>query len=144
MLLNPIRLSTTTGFTFNFNPNLTLTSAIRDTMTPTKHLTITQTKLPESFLLWNTTLFFYTILWYPVPQRLVVLTSCSIWPLPFTPKHYFFREQCIFVPPTIPVLLQILGRNLTATNLLPNGSVYTLPANKVTESQFLLVRQLGR
>lgn len=38
-----------------------------------------------------------------------------------------------FVPPSVPVLLQILSGNMAATDLLPNGSVYTLPANKVIE-----------
>ncbi|KZP16287.1 multicopper oxidase [Athelia psychrophila] len=38
-----------------------------------------------------------------------------------------------FVPPSIPVLLQILSGNTKATDLLPKGSVYTLPANKVIE-----------
>ncbi|CAK5283001.1 unnamed protein product [Mycena citricolor] len=32
-----------------------------------------------------------------------------------------------FVPPTVPVLLQILSGAQTAQSLLPNGSVYTLP-----------------
>lgn len=38
-----------------------------------------------------------------------------------------------FVPPTVPVLLQILSGAQTAQDLLPNGSVYTLPKNKVIE-----------
>lgn len=38
-----------------------------------------------------------------------------------------------FKPPSVPVLLQILSGNLAATDLLPNGSVYTLPPNKVVE-----------
>lgn len=38
-----------------------------------------------------------------------------------------------YVPPTVPVLLQILSGNFAATQLLPNGSVYTLPPNKVVE-----------
>ncbi|KAJ6537396.1 laccase [Mycena vulgaris] len=38
-----------------------------------------------------------------------------------------------FVPPTAPVLLQILSGAQSATDLLPSGSVYTLPPNKVIE-----------
>lgn len=38
-----------------------------------------------------------------------------------------------FVPPSIPVLLQILSGARKATDLLPKGSVYTLPPNKVIE-----------
>ncbi|KAJ6453702.1 laccase [Mycena sanguinolenta] len=38
-----------------------------------------------------------------------------------------------FVPPTVPVLLQILSGAHTAAELLPAGSVYTLPANSVIE-----------
>lgn len=39
----------------------------------------------------------------------------------------------VFVPPTAPVLLQILSGAQTAQDLLPPGSVYTLPPNKVIE-----------
>ncbi|KAJ7728492.1 laccase [Mycena metata] len=38
-----------------------------------------------------------------------------------------------FVPPTAPVLLQILSGAHTAAELLPSGSVYTLPPNSVVE-----------
>jgi iron transport multicopper oxidase len=38
-----------------------------------------------------------------------------------------------FVPPSVPVLLQILSGTMAATDLLPSGSVYTLPHNKVVE-----------
>ncbi|KAJ7734089.1 laccase [Mycena metata] len=38
-----------------------------------------------------------------------------------------------FVPPTAPVLLQILSGAHTAADLLPPGSVYTLPPNSVIE-----------
>ncbi|KAF7320625.1 Laccase 1 [Mycena chlorophos] len=38
-----------------------------------------------------------------------------------------------FVPPTVPVLLQILSGAQTAAELLPSGSLYTLPPNKVIE-----------
>ena len=38
-----------------------------------------------------------------------------------------------FVPPTVPVLLQILSGASTAQQLLPPGDVYVLPSNKVIE-----------
>ncbi|KAF8193990.1 laccase 4 [Mycena galopus ATCC 62051] len=38
-----------------------------------------------------------------------------------------------YIPPTAPVLLQILSGAHTAAELLPNGSVYTLPPNAVVE-----------
>lgn len=38
-----------------------------------------------------------------------------------------------FDPPTVPVLLQILSGAMTAQELLPAGSVYVLPRNKVVE-----------
>ncbi|KAJ7913038.1 yellow laccase [Mycena leptocephala] len=38
-----------------------------------------------------------------------------------------------FTSPTVPVLLQILSGAQTAQDLLPSGSVYTLPPNKVIE-----------
>ncbi|KAF9237146.1 laccase B [Melanogaster broomeanus] len=41
-----------------------------------------------------------------------------------------------YLPPTIPVLLQILSGALTAAQLQPQGSVYTLPPNKVVEVSF--------
>ncbi|KAL4252548.1 Laccase [Abortiporus biennis] len=38
-----------------------------------------------------------------------------------------------FVPPTVPVLLQILSGTQSATDLLPSGLVYSLPSNSVIE-----------
>ncbi|KAJ6567924.1 laccase 2 [Mycena vulgaris] len=38
-----------------------------------------------------------------------------------------------FTPPTVPVLLQILSGAQSATDLLPTGSVFTLPSNSVVE-----------
>jgi iron transport multicopper oxidase len=38
-----------------------------------------------------------------------------------------------YSPPTVPVLLQIFSGARTAQDLLPAGSVYTLPRNKVIE-----------
>ncbi|KAJ7436826.1 laccase 2 precursor [Mycena latifolia] len=45
----------------------------------------------------------------------------------------FSINGATFVPPTAPVLLQILSGAQSATDLLPAGSVYTLPPNKVIE-----------
>ena len=38
-----------------------------------------------------------------------------------------------FVPPSVPVLLQILSGTTAAQSLLPTGSVYSLPLNSVIE-----------
>ncbi|KIK58304.1 hypothetical protein GYMLUDRAFT_45516 [Collybiopsis luxurians FD-317 M1] len=45
----------------------------------------------------------------------------------------FLVNNVPFVPPKVPVLLQILSGAQHAQDLLPNGSVYTLPPNKVIE-----------
>ena len=45
----------------------------------------------------------------------------------------FFINGASFVPPTVPVLLQVLSGAKTAQQLLPPGSVYVLPRNKVIE-----------
>ncbi|KAG6828776.1 hypothetical protein H0H92_006800 [Tricholoma furcatifolium] len=45
----------------------------------------------------------------------------------------FTINGATFVPPTTPVLLQILSGAQLATDLLPAGSVYTLPPNQVIE-----------
>ncbi|KJA21959.1 multicopper oxidase, partial [Hypholoma sublateritium FD-334 SS-4] len=45
----------------------------------------------------------------------------------------FAVNNATFTPPTVPVLLQILSGAHTAQDLLPKGSVYTLPPNKVIE-----------
>ncbi|KAG2337950.1 laccase [Suillus weaverae] len=41
-----------------------------------------------------------------------------------------------YTPPSIPVLLQLLSGAMTAADLAPNGTVYTLPRNKVIEISF--------
>ncbi|RDX50687.1 laccase [Lentinus brumalis] len=48
----------------------------------------------------------------------------------------FFINGDTFVPPTVPVLLQIMSGAQTAADLLPNGSVYTLPTNSSIELSF--------
>lgn len=45
----------------------------------------------------------------------------------------FSMNGAQFIPPTAPVLLQILSGARTAQDLLPSGSVYPLPPNKVIE-----------
>jgi len=47
--------------------------------------------------------------------------------------RFFTINGVTFKPPSVPVLLQILSGHMAATDLLPNGSVYTLPPNKVIE-----------
>jgi hypothetical protein len=43
----------------------------------------------------------------------------------------FTINNVAFDPPTVPVLLQILSGHYSAQSLLPTGSVYTLPPNRV-------------
>ena len=45
----------------------------------------------------------------------------------------FTVNDATFTTPTVPVLLQILSGVHTAQDLLPSGSVYVLPPNKVIE-----------
>lgn len=51
-------------------------------------------------------------------------------------RFIFFVNGVQYTSPSIPVLLQILSGAMTASDLLPNGSVYTLPKNKVVEVSF--------
>nr|AAB63444.1 phenoloxidase [Trametes sp. I-62] len=48
----------------------------------------------------------------------------------------FFINGASFVPPTVPVLLQILSGAQSAQDLLPSGSVYVLPSNASIEISF--------
>ncbi|GLB41438.1 putative multicopper oxidase family protein [Lyophyllum shimeji] len=50
----------------------------------------------------------------------------------FNTFHYEMNGKP-FIPPTVPVLLQILSGTQSAQDLLPAGSVYSLPPNKVIE-----------
>ncbi|KAJ6449050.1 laccase [Mycena sanguinolenta] len=54
-------------------------------------------------------------------------------PITLTPNFTFAINGTSFVPPTAPVLLQILSGAQSAQNLLPKGSVIELPPNKVIE-----------
>ena len=47
--------------------------------------------------------------------------------------NLFTMNNVSFVPPTNPVLLQILSGVHTAQDLLPSGDVFVLPRNKVIE-----------
>lgn len=51
----------------------------------------------------------------------------------FTPPNVLTVNGAQFIPPTAPVLLQILSGTKQATDLLPPGSVYVLPRNAVVE-----------
>ena len=48
-------------------------------------------------------------------------------------KGLFTVNNASFVPPTLPVLLQIISGAKTPQELLPPGDVYVLPPNKVIE-----------
>ncbi|KAF9255623.1 laccase [Marasmius fiardii PR-910] len=50
----------------------------------------------------------------------------------------FFINGVQYTPPTTPVLLQIMSGSLTAADLLPSGSIYTLPANSTIQVSFPL------
>jgi iron transport multicopper oxidase len=67
----------------------------------------------------------------PTPGAADVNLSLNIT-FDFT-AHRFSVNGVSFTPPTVPVLLQILSGAHTAQDLLPAGSVYVLPPNKVIE-----------
>jgi len=48
-----------------------------------------------------------------------------------------------YKPPSVPVLLQILNGAKTAADLLPTGSIYVLPPNKVIEISMVDNAQVG-
>ncbi|KAG9315382.1 laccase [Chiua virens] len=48
-------------------------------------------------------------------------------------SRFFTFNNVSFQDPSVPVLLQILSGNLHPSQLLPNGSIYELPPNKVIE-----------
>ncbi|KAF8634695.1 hypothetical protein AX15_000753 [Amanita polypyramis BW_CC] len=50
----------------------------------------------------------------------------------FAPGHFYINGAS-FEPPNVPVLLQILSGKSSAQDLLPTGSVFVLPPNKVIE-----------
>lgn len=67
----------------------------------------------------------------PFPGGADVNINLEVGFIPTGPE--FTINNVPFVPPTTPVLLQILSGKISAQNLLPQGSVYTLPPNKVIE-----------
>nr|Q12717.1 RecName: Full=Laccase-5; AltName: Full=Benzenediol:oxygen oxidoreductase 5; AltName: Full=Diphenol oxidase 5; AltName: Full=Laccase IV; AltName: Full=Urishiol oxidase 5; Flags: Precursor [Trametes versicolor]AAC49829.1 laccase IV [Trametes versicolor] len=60
----------------------------------------------------------------------------------FNGSNFFINNET-FVPPTVPVLLQILSGAQDAASLLPNGSVYTLPSNSTIEISFPIITTDG-
>ena len=54
----------------------------------------------------------------------------------FNSEGYFTFGNVSYVNPPVPVLLQILSGARHPSQLLPNGSVYELPPNKVVEISF--------
>ncbi|KAK7029545.1 laccase, multicopper oxidase, benzenediol:oxygen oxidorectuctase [Paramarasmius palmivorus] len=46
---------------------------------------------------------------------------------------HFYHDGVTYIPPPVPVLLQVLSGAQTADSLLPKGSVFPLPANSVIE-----------
>ena len=54
----------------------------------------------------------------------------------FNSSEYFTVNNVSFANPSVPVLLQILSGARDPSQLLPNGSVYELPPNKVIEINF--------
>ena len=54
----------------------------------------------------------------------------------FTPEGLFTLGNVSWVNPPVPVLLQILSGARNPSQLLPHGSVYTLPPNNVVEISF--------
>jgi iron transport multicopper oxidase len=55
----------------------------------------------------------------------------------------FSINNVSYNPPTVPVLLQILSGAKTAADLLPTGSIYVLPPNKVIEITMAQNAQIG-
>ena len=73
----------------------------------------------------------------PVPPE---ESNGAVLPLPYDISFrstnqgpQFLVNNVSFIPPTVPVLLQILSGARTSHELLPKGSVYTLHPNKVIE-----------
>ncbi|KAG6867839.1 laccase, partial [Termitomyces sp. T159_Od127] len=48
-------------------------------------------------------------------------------------KNMYTVNDVVFIPPTVPVLLQILSGAQSAKDILPEGSVYTIQPNKTVE-----------
>jgi hypothetical protein len=57
-------------------------------------------------------------------------------------QHGFTINNVSFVNPTLPVLLQVLS-GVPPERLLPAGSVYTLPMNKIVQITFPMTAMSG-
>ncbi|KAF8798409.1 laccase [Phlegmacium glaucopus] len=67
----------------------------------------------------------------PVPGAADVNLNLDV---KFNPRPFSFTvNNASFTPPSVPVLLQIISGASTPQDLLPPGSVYVLPPNKVIE-----------
>nr|URA30353.1 laccase [Flammulina elastica] len=71
----------------------------------------------------------------PVPGGADVVLNMTLGFKPETGEFTMNGE--VFVPPTIPVLLQVLSGAKLAQELLPEGSVYGLPLNRTIEINLL-------
>lgn len=58
-------------------------------------------------------------------------------------QHGFTINNVSFVNPTLPVLLQVLS-GVPPERLLPAGSVYTLPMNKIVQITFPMAAMSGK
>ena len=67
----------------------------------------------------------------PIPGAADVNLNLDIQ-VNFEAEH-FTVNNATFIPPSVPVLLQIISGASTPQELLPSGSVYVLPPNKVIE-----------
>ena len=72
----------------------------------------------------------------PGPAVSAANSNGTVFPLSFNialAAGAFTVNGASFVPPSVPVLLQILSGTTAAQSLLPSGSVYSLPLNSVIE-----------
>jgi hypothetical protein len=65
--------------------------------------------------------------------RLLIVFRWDCYPEKLQSGGKFFVNGVSFVPPTTPVLLQILSGAETAASLLPSGSVIALPKSSTIE-----------
>ncbi|KAJ3795512.1 laccase [Lentinula aff. detonsa] len=70
---------------------------------------------------------------YPGGADLVLNLTMGFGVAPGASAPAFFMNNVTYVSPKVPVLLQILSGKQSAQDLLPSGSVYTLPRNKIIE-----------
>ncbi|KAG1739433.1 laccase [Suillus paluster] len=74
---------------------------------------------------------------YPPPSRLLQENGADVKLDLILGKnetsYNFLINGVQYTSPSVPVLLQLLSGDMTASNLAPNGSVYILPRNKVIE-----------